>query len=228
MVGLGVLACVLACAAPFVFGLLGLGTGIVALAPQAERLAMSVVVGGAVLIGVGLWRRRGGRAGGATCDDSCACAPQPIAGGGPQPSPVASPHAPPVNEPIACTLDGKGMRKRLEEFRAAFGRGFIAGERIPGGFRWRFRLLPGFESDLRALADREQECCRFFTFDLFAANQGQEIWWEVRANVDAAPVLEEFFALPEQLGLTSAIDLAAVQHSTETAFRRAGNPQKPD
>jgi hypothetical protein len=222
MVGLGLLACVVACAAPFLVGLLGLGTGIAVLAPQAERLAMSVVAGGALLIGVGAWRRRGGRAQGAICDDSCACAAQPGAPGV-EPTPLAAPPAPLADERIACTLDGKGMRNRLEEFRDAFARGFITGGRIPGGFRWRFRALPGLERDLRALADREHECCRFFSFDLFAANQGREIWWEVRASADAAPVLEEFFGLPEQLGLPSGIDLDAVQRSAETAFRRADN-----
>ena len=102
-------------------------------------------------------------------------------------------------EPIACRLDGAGMRDRLQEFRDAFSRGYLGADRIEGGFRWRFRAAPGFLDDLRALAAREHACCRFFRFDLFLANEGQEIWWEARASAQAAPVMDEFFRLPEQL-----------------------------
>jgi hypothetical protein len=103
------------------------------------------------------------------------------------------------DEPIACSLDAGGLRDRLQEFRDAFARGYLGGDRIEGGFRWRFRAAPGLLDDLRALAEREQACCRFFTFDLFLADEGHEVWWEARASADAAPVVEEFFRLPEQL-----------------------------
>ena len=102
-------------------------------------------------------------------------------------------------EPIACTLDGAGMRDRLQEFRDLFARGYLGADRIEDGFRWRFRAAPGLEDDLRALAERERTCCRFFRLDVFPANEGQEIWWEARARAEAAPVIEEFFRLPEQL-----------------------------
>jgi hypothetical protein len=109
-----------------------------------------------------------------------------------------------MNEPIACSLDGGGLRNRLEEFHDVFRRGFIGAERIEGGFRWRFRAVPGLEKDLRALADREHICCRFFEFDLFTANAGREICWEVRARPEAAPVLDEFFRLPQDLEASRA------------------------
>lgn len=97
-------------------------------------------------------------------------------------------------EPIACTLDGHGFRQRLEDFRAAFRRGYLGGERTATGVRWRFRAAPGLEDDLRSLAGRERECCRFFTFEIQTA--GDEIWWDSRVDdPDALPLLEELFSL---------------------------------
>lgn len=221
MVGLGLLGCAIACAAPFFVGLLGGSIAMAAVAQQTERLGAAVVVGGAILVGVGVWRRRPAVADGAARTGSCGCAPQPVEAGGPEHSRTPSPGARLLEEPIACALDGGGMRTRLEEFRDVFGRGFIRGERIEAGFRWRFRAVPGLEGDLRALAEREHACCRFFRFDLFAANQGQEIWWEARANPDAAPVLEEFFRLPEELGVPGGLDLDAIQRTAAGAFQRA-------
>jgi hypothetical protein len=99
------------------------------------------------------------------------------------------------DEPIACTLDGSGMRQRLDEFRDAFRRGYIGGERTAGGVRWRFGGAPGLEVELRSLAEREQACCRFFRFDIRAI--GDEIWWDSDVdNPEARPILEAFFTLP--------------------------------
>ena len=100
-------------------------------------------------------------------------------------------------EPIACRLDGEGVRRRVEEFREVFERGYVGGVRIAGGVRWRFRALSGLEADLRSLAEREQACCPFFQFDVRAI--GSEIWWDSRVDdVAAQPILEDFFALPAQ------------------------------
>ncbi len=90
------------------------------------------------------------------------------------------------------------MRRRLDEFRDVFEQGYLDGERIDGGVRWRFRAAPGLESHLRSLADREHECCHFFRFDIRAADN--EIWWDTRVDdVEAPPILEAFFALPSLL-----------------------------
>jgi hypothetical protein len=104
-------------------------------------------------------------------------------------------------EPIACALDGEGFRHRLEEFRGVFERGYLASERFPGGGRFRFRVIPGLESDLRSLADREHACCRFFGFEIFA--KGDELWWETRVDAEADPILEVFLALPGLLASRS-------------------------
>jgi hypothetical protein len=110
-------------------------------------------------------------------------------------------------EPIACTLDGQGFRHRLDEFRQAFERGYLGGERIPGGVRWRFRAAPELERDLRSLAEREQACCRFFRFDIRTI--GDLIHWDTRVDdADAEPVLQEFFTLPSQLLSSGAADVA--------------------
>ena len=53
------------------------------------------------------------------------------------------------------------------------------------------------EQELRLLAEREHECCRFFQFDL--SKVGDELHWETRADERAAAILDEFARLPERL-----------------------------
>jgi hypothetical protein len=98
------------------------------------------------------------------------------------------------DEPIACTLDSDGFRGRLDEFRRIFEQGFISSERLEGGGRFRFRALPGLEAELRSLAEREQDCCRFFRFEI-VVKEG-ELWWETRVSAEAEPVLDAFLELP--------------------------------
>jgi len=100
-------------------------------------------------------------------------------------------------EPIACTLDSDGFRRRLEEFRDVFERSYLSRQRFAGGGRFRFRALPGLEIELRSLAEREQACCRFFRFEIFAKDD--ELWWETRVDAEAEPVLEIFLELPDLL-----------------------------
>jgi hypothetical protein len=100
-------------------------------------------------------------------------------------------------EPIACTLDSDGYRRRMGEFRDVFERGYLSSERFPGGGRFRFRALPGLEAELRSLAERERTCCRFFRFEIFAKDD--ELWWETRVDPEAEPVLEAFLDLPSLL-----------------------------
>jgi hypothetical protein len=100
-------------------------------------------------------------------------------------------------EPIACTLDSEDFRRRMEEFRDVFERAYLSGERFPGGGRFRFRALAGLEADLRSLAEREQACCRFFRFEIFAKDD--ELWWETRVDREAEPILDVFLELPDLL-----------------------------
>jgi hypothetical protein len=189
-VGVGLAACSVACSVVIPLLLvLGLGTAAVSAVEAGADVAGKVlIVVGMLAIGLAgrrWWRQR--RSCG--CEDVAANA----AGGG-----TAADLSPAEGEPIACTLDGRGVRQRLDEFRDAFERGYLGGERTSGGVRWRFRAAPELEANLRSLAVREQACCRFFRFDIRAIED--EIWWDTEVdNSEAQPILEEFFTLPNQL-----------------------------
>lgn len=104
-----------------------------------------------------------------------------------------------VPEPIVCTLAG---RQQQEERAAEFRRVFLhlrSTEFLGGSFRWHFQGGATLESQLQALAIRENECCRFFEFEI--APVGDAIVWETRAPESARAVLEEFMRLPETLSL---------------------------
>jgi hypothetical protein len=103
-------------------------------------------------------------------------------------------HAP--EEPIECTLAHHEMRARLDEYRAVFA-SIVRAERLDDGFVWRFRSDPGVLEQVRALVAKEQECCRFFRFEV--RQDGADVLWETRADARAAAVLEELFRLPERL-----------------------------
>lgn len=189
-VGVGLAACSVACSVVIpLFLVLGLGTAAVSAVEAGADVAGKVlIVVGMLAIGLAgrrWWRQR--RSCG--CEDVAAN----TAGGG-----AAAGVSPAKSEAIACTLDGRGVRQRLDEFRDAFGRGYLSGERTAGGVRWRFRAVPGLETDLRSLAAREQACCRFFRFNIRAS--GDEIWWDTEVdNAEAQPILEEFFTLPSKM-----------------------------
>lgn len=191
--GLGLMACSLICSVlvPLLL-LLGVGTGAIAfVSAGAGAAGKLLVVGGIVAVAIGAlrWRRQ-------RRQRSCGCAA--VTTSSARPKDRAFPSVPKTREPIACSLYGHGVRRRLDEFRDVFERGYLDSERIDGGVRWRFQAAPGLESHLRSLADREHECCRFFRFDIRAADN--EIWWDSRVDdVEAQPILEEFFALPNQL-----------------------------
>jgi hypothetical protein len=198
--GIGLTACSLVCSVlvPLLLAL-GAGTGAISFVESGAGVAGELlVVGGIAAIAVGAvhwWRQRQRR--------SCGCADVPA--GSPRSIDRVDPSPPKAREPIACSLDGQGVRRRLDEFRDVFERSYLDSERIEGGVRWRFRTAPGLESDLRSLADREQECCRFFRFDIRTV--GNEMWWDSRVDdVEAQPILEEFFTLPSQLGKHEGVD----------------------
>jgi hypothetical protein len=103
------------------------------------------------------------------------------------------------SEPVACTFDMRDMaaaQAHIDGYRAAFTR-LLSAERFPGGFRWVFRAEPGLELQLKNLAEREHDCCRFFHFEL--TRDEQTIIWQTTADHNATTVLEEYFRLPETL-----------------------------
>jgi hypothetical protein len=188
--GIGLAACSVACSIVIpLLVVLGLGTAAVSAAEAGADVAGKVLVAGgllAVMLAAARWWRQ---------RRSCGCEGVTTNSSGVGGKPDALPAK---GEPIACTLDGRGVRQRLDEFRDAFERGYLSGERTAGGVRWKFRAVPGLETDLRSLAEREHACCRFFQFDIRAT--GSEIWWDTEVdNAEAQPILEEFFTLPGQL-----------------------------
>jgi hypothetical protein len=116
------------------------------------------------------------------------------------------------DEPIVCTLDHRDMQTRVDEFRAVFRR-IVHAERFDHGFAWRFRWDMDVEAQVRSLAAKEQECCRFFRFEV--SRDGAEIVWVTRADDRGAAVLEEFFRLPERL--LQDDDVKAVKAGVERA-----------
>lgn len=117
-------------------------------------------------------------------------------------------------EPIVCTLTGGQSRaERVAEFQKAFEL-LQRTEPFGDGFRWHFLADPRQEVWLRDLAQRENECCRFFEFKI--TRDGATVVWETRAPEDAAEVLEAFRELP--VTLKSSPTIAAL----ETAFAEAG------
>jgi hypothetical protein len=107
--------------------------------------------------------------------------------------------------------------KRAFEFREAFIH-LERTETIAGGFRWYFQADSALEVQLRDLARREHECCKFFSFSL--TREGRALVWETRAPHEAAAVLEEFKRLPETLKRSSTAD--AMQRVLSGAGLRFG------
>jgi hypothetical protein len=188
MVGAGLAACSLACTMVIpLLPALGFGAAAASAVELGTDVAGTVLfVGGSlvvVLAGARWWRRRRSRGPVDASGNLGACT-------------VSAPRA--GSEPVACTLDGSGVRQRLDEFRAVFRRGYVGGEHTSGGVRWRFRNVPGLGADLLSLAEREHACCRFLRFDLRV--MGDEVWWETEVDdLNARPILDEFFALPARL-----------------------------
>jgi hypothetical protein len=80
------------------------------------------------------------------------------------------------------------------EFRTLF-RHLVRTEDLADGFRWVFQSDEAFESQLRALATREHECCHFVSFAVFA-EEGHLVW-ETRGPEPAMGAIAVFRRLPE-------------------------------
>jgi hypothetical protein len=120
-----------------------------------------------------------------------------------------------ADTPIACTADlrnEKAVQEHIDDYRSVFSR-LAHSERMPNGFRWTFRAEEGLEARLRELAQREHECCRFFSFEL--SSDRDRITWTVTADERAQSVVDEFFRLPERL--RSGHDLKALKNEAEAA-----------
>jgi hypothetical protein len=190
--------CVACCAAPLLLAL-GVGGAAVTAISSVIRPGAELVVGGgafAAVLAFGALRRFATkpRSCATSCEATQSCCGPLRSSSDVYRSPVAAP-----DEPLACTADLRektAIQAHMDDYRSAFTH-LIAKERIPGGFRWTFAAEPGLREQLRTLAERENVCCRFFSFDI-TSRDGQLVW-ETRADDRAAPLVDEYFNLPERL-----------------------------
>lgn len=101
--------------------------------------------------------------------------------------------------PIACTLDVGRMGTRVQEWAALLDAeetmlsGVVGRSAVDGGVRLQFG--PGTDvAEVARLAAAEQDCCRFFRFDLSIDTRGVAL--EVRAPADAAEIVTALFGAP--------------------------------
>ncbi len=172
--GAALLGCVACCAVPLL--VVAGGSGLLVSIAQYVRPGSELVVGGVAFVAalawgaVSSWRQRKRAA-------SCGCAPK-----GRSVASLFRSAAANGEEPIVCTADLRdkpAAQEQMDRYRSAFA-DLAQTERFDGGFRWRFRSRPGLEGELKLLAEREADCCRFFQFDLL--RQGDELVWETRAD----------------------------------------------
>ena len=70
--------------------------------------------------------------------------------------------------PIACSLEGPALGRRQSELRAGVLAEAESVERLPNGYRWRFRHAPDLFARLGPVIDGERHCCRFLRFTIAA------------------------------------------------------------
>jgi hypothetical protein len=104
--------------------------------------------------------------------------------------------------PIVCDMTDAPDTdvERLAEYRRLFTHAaYLGRERTTEGIRFRFHAEPGIEEWVRDLAAREKACCAFFAFDI--TTEADEVRYDaaVADNDLARAILEEYYALPDNL-----------------------------
>jgi DNA-binding transcriptional MerR regulator len=94
--------------------------------------------------------------------------------------------------PIACSLDGEAVGRRLDDWQALLGT-VIERTAIDGGVRLAFAARTPTES-IAGLAAAEHDCCRFFAFALTIDQRGPAL--EVRAPAEALDLVTALFGDP--------------------------------
>lgn len=108
---------------------------------------------------------------------------------------------PASDTPVVCDLTNATdtPEQRLDEYHRLFGQALISRERTGNRVRFRLRADDGVESWVRDLAAREKACCAFFAFEI--TTEDDEVVWDAAVidNETALAVLDEFYALTENL-----------------------------
>lgn len=96
--------------------------------------------------------------------------------------------------PIACSLDGPALGRRLSELRASVLAEAESVERLPDGYRWRFRHTPTLFARLGPIVDGERHCCRFLRFTIAADQDRGSVTMEVTGPAGTADFLDSWIA----------------------------------
>jgi hypothetical protein len=100
--------------------------------------------------------------------------------------------APMPDLPIACSLDSVALGRRESELRAGLLAEAESVERLPDGYRWRFRHAPDFFTRLAPIVDAERHCCRFLRFAIAADQDRGGVTVEVTGPAGTADFLESW------------------------------------
>lgn len=134
------------------------------------------------------------------CDDDCGCETVTVDTRAPRAVTLSTKPARVADEaPVACSLTSNSMRRRLDEWNTVLGwndglRSHVTSRcAVDGGVRLEF--TPGVDvQELARLVTAEQDCCRFFSFNLTVDDRG--IGLEARAPDDALAMLHALFGVP--------------------------------
>ena len=98
--------------------------------------------------------------------------------------------------PIACSLDGRALASRQTELRAGVLAQADSVERLPQGYRWRFRGQKDLFARLGPVIDAERQCCPFLQFALAADPAMGVVTLEITGPDGTADFLESWIAPP--------------------------------
>ena len=96
--------------------------------------------------------------------------------------------------PVACTLDGRALATRQSELRASVLAEAESVERLPDGYRWRFRAGRDLLARLGPIIDAERRCCRFLQFAIAADPDLGSVTVDVTGPAGTADFLETWIA----------------------------------
>lgn len=94
--------------------------------------------------------------------------------------------------PIACSLDGLALGRRQSELRASVLAEAESVERLPDGYRWRFRDVADLFARLGPIIDGERHCCRFLRFAIAADQERGNVTLEITGPPGTADFLESW------------------------------------